>query len=628
MTIIKLIQKVFVPASTLQEIGVVLVGCVLIAGAFTSPIFNNLENLGIEDWDEHLFYHAVPHRTVVEYKQIPLWNPYYCGGSVMLANPQSRLLSPSFLLLLLFGPIVGIKMEIFLHLVIGMLGCYFLARQYKLDPLIAWVTPFVYMLSSMYALALSAGMSWFLSVAFVPWAIFWYIKSYERLWCVIFAGLSLVLIFFGGGPYTLTITLLFFALYAVLNIRPYGIFKNAILLGGVLFFTISIGAIKFFPSYDFMRAHPRQLTDYSGYSVESLFNSLFSRDQRLIAIQKYFDEETHSKPGFWRGISYHMDENGMYVGWIAGFLFLIGIGGNLPKHWKLVVLFFIFLWLGLGNRASPSLWELLHLFPVYDTMRVAQRFRIIFMLCFALFAGFGLQALKNFLIKKQPGVVTNAIVFVFLALLLGDLFMVNRESFKEAFPIPMVTVKRPDDPTKFIQISKLPNYDKNGFLAPNQLHMHSAWSSLYPAFVANMGIVYYDCFGNPDIPKNAIPFNDPRYKGEVFLHETEGKVAISDWTPNKLKIMVNVSRTGYVVVNQNYYAGWNVNDGRSIESLNGLMSIKVSPEDRLIELYYRPLSFVIGTIVSLVMVVLLVISVFLRHKIKAALKRWETIVSA
>ncbi|MBF0286416.1 MAG: hypothetical protein HQM14_01245 [SAR324 cluster bacterium] len=622
MTIIKLIQKVFTAVSTLQEIGVVLIGSMIIAAAFTSPIFTNLENLGIEDWDEHLFYHAVPHRTLLEYKQIPLWNPYYCGGGVMLANPQSRFLSPSFVLLLLFGTVAGIKMEIFLHLVIGMLGCYLLGRYYKLDPLVAWIPSFVYMLSSMYALALSAGMSWFLSVAYVPWAIFWYVRSFETRWCIILTSLSLVLIFFGGGPYTLTITLLSFMVYSILGIRQYGVLKNLIILGGVLFFTISIGAIKFFPSYDFMKAHPRELKDYSGYSVESLYNSLFDREQRLGAIQKYFDEKTHSKPGFWSGISYHMDENGMYVGWIAGFLFLIGMGANLFRHWKLALLFLIFLWLGLGNRAYPSLWEFLHLFPVYDTMRVAQRFRIIFMLCFALFAGFGLQAIKTFVAQRQSKVVAHGVVVMLIVFVLGDLFLVNRGTFTDAFPIPPMTFEKPGD---FVQVTSIPKYDAKGVLKGKD-HVFSAWSALYPAFLLNMGTIHYDCFGNPDIPKNAIPANSSAYRGEVFLQDTQGNVMIDDWTPNRLKIAVNVSSTGYVVVNQNYYSGWHVDDGRPIEKWNGLLAIKVSPDDNMIELYYRPVSFVIGALVSLLTIALLVLLVFLRHKVAAACKKLEAMV--
>ncbi|MBF0286414.1 MAG: hypothetical protein HQM14_01235 [SAR324 cluster bacterium] len=610
------------PTSILKEVVLAATVSLVIAAAFTAPIFNNWENLGVEDWDEHFFFQAVPHRTLLEYKQMPLWNPYYCGGSVMLANPQSRFLSPSFLLILLWGPVLGIKIEIFLHFVIGLLGGYFLARSYHLDKLVAWLPAFVYMLSSMFVLPISGGMTWFLSVAYVPWAIFGYMKSFKQPRYIILSSICLVFMFLGGGPYAFTITLLCFILYTILNIPRYGIAKNVLLTGSILIWTICLGAIKFLPSYDFMNTYPRQLTEYSGYSVESLYDSLFDREQKLTTIKKYFDEKTYDQQGFWSGLSYFMDENGMYVGWIAGGLFLLGIGLHGMRHWQLVLLFLIFLWLGFGDRASPSLWQLLQQLPVYDTMRVAQRFRIIFMLCFALLAGMGLQTIKNFLLHKLPGVsAANGIAFIVILILLGDLFMVNRASFNEAFPIPPITGQRSDNQTTFIQISKYTNYDKNGFLKPNELHVTSSWSALYPVFLLNMGTIDYNCFTNPDIPKNAIPANNPKYKGEVFLHEAEGKVEISDWTPNRLKIAVNVSNAGYVVVNQNYYSGWHADDGRPIEKWNGLLAIKVSPEDKMIELYYRPASFVIGGIVSLLMVVLLVLCVFFRDKQPKILKK-------
>ena len=64
----------------------------VVALIFTLPIFLAFDYWGLFDWDQHLFYHAVPRATILNYGQFPLWNPYYCGGTVLLANPQSRLL--------------------------------------------------------------------------------------------------------------------------------------------------------------------------------------------------------------------------------------------------------------------------------------------------------------------------------------------------------------------------------------------------------------------------------------------------------------------------------------------------------------------------------------------------------
>ena len=69
----------------------------LLSVVFCAPILHDIYMWGIHDWDQHFFYNAVPRKSLLKYHQFPLWNPYYCGGNVMLANPQSAFLSPLFI---------------------------------------------------------------------------------------------------------------------------------------------------------------------------------------------------------------------------------------------------------------------------------------------------------------------------------------------------------------------------------------------------------------------------------------------------------------------------------------------------------------------------------------------------
>src|SRR5262249_17045113 len=97
------------------------------------------------------------------------------------------------------------------------------------------------------------------------------------------------------------------------------------------------------------------------------------------------------RSGFVHGFSYGADENDMYVGYLAVALAFVGLVAEGRRQWPLALAFVVFLWLAFGNRAQPSLWELLHRAPLYATMRVAQRFRWVWLLVLALFAGFGLE---------------------------------------------------------------------------------------------------------------------------------------------------------------------------------------------------------------------------------------------
>ena len=142
-----------------------------LALAATWPIFTHFDYWGRGDWDQHLFYQAVPRRTLLEYGQWPLWNPWYCGGMVMLANPQSRFLSPTFPLVLAFGTVTGVKLEIPVHYALCLLGMFILGRVWSLSRLAALVAACVYGLCTMFTEGLAEGMTWLLACAYTPWAV-------------------------------------------------------------------------------------------------------------------------------------------------------------------------------------------------------------------------------------------------------------------------------------------------------------------------------------------------------------------------------------------------------------------------------------------------------------------------
>jgi hypothetical protein len=579
----------------------------VIAFIFTLPIFFQLSNWGILDWDQHLFYHAVPRVSLLEYGQFPLWNPYYCGGTVLLANPQSRLLSPSFLLILLFGEVVGIKIDIWLHLVIGLLGTYALARHYQLASSFAMMASFVFMLSSMYALNLTVGMTWFLSVAYLPWVFLFCLKAFQNWRYALASGLGLALMFFGGGAYPLSITILFLAVYSLIlaSFKEYTLVRVATLLAATLVFAVCIGAIKFFPAIEFLQAQPRRIYDYSGFSLNSLQFSLLSRDQTLGAIANLPLE----KPGFIDGVTGGMDENGMYIGIIPLGLSLIGIGLHDKRRMFLALCLVVFLWLSFGNRSRPvELWTPLHLLPVYDSMRIAQRFRIVFMLCLSILAGFGLSTVDHCVTRIVPRpALTRFFTPAVLLIVLADLWMVNSPVLKEAFPISPLQTTRND---AFQQVWNISAYEKTG------VQDWLPYSALYPALLSNVGVI--DCYETANVPRNAIPASSANYKGEAYLLGTEGTARISDWSPNRFTVDVEASGEGFLVLNQNYYPGWRLEGDRGgqVEEKDGLLAVKVAPPDRRLVLYYLPSSFIAGLAVTLVSALFGIILVVGRGRVR------------
>ena len=82
---------------------------------FCAPLLANISNLGAKDWDQHLFYYASFVKSLRQYGQVPLWNPWYCGGSVLFQNPQIPLISPAYILSVLVPLPVAMKLNIVLH---------------------------------------------------------------------------------------------------------------------------------------------------------------------------------------------------------------------------------------------------------------------------------------------------------------------------------------------------------------------------------------------------------------------------------------------------------------------------------------------------------------------------------
>jgi len=89
--------------------------------------------LGISDWDYYFSYHENVRRTVLEFHQLPQWNPWTCGGTAALGDPEFPLFTPTFLLELIFGIPVGFRLAIWLSVGTTAIGMLWLGKRLKLS---------------------------------------------------------------------------------------------------------------------------------------------------------------------------------------------------------------------------------------------------------------------------------------------------------------------------------------------------------------------------------------------------------------------------------------------------------------------------------------------------------------
>ena len=556
---------------------------ILISIVFCHPILSNIANSAGNDWPVHLTIRAVAREAILVYRQIPLWNPYLWGGNVMLANPhEGYLFSPALILILLFGTEIGVKLEIIFYYVIGLLGMFLLCKEFKMGKIVSFLPPILFMLNSYHSLHLTEGHDQFMHVALLPYIFLFYLKGLIRRRYVLSSAIIFSLIFLIKSGYIFAYTFLFlimFSLFLTVKIKKLIPLK---VLSIILIFFVLLSGIKLLPMLDFLQQiSPRILTaDTGGHlNAKAIVNIFLNRFQRLDPYNKDIFE--------YQACGWH--EYGCYVGIVPILLFILAVPFLFKKRWPLILTGIIFFILACGNFAEFSLWNLLHRLPFFDWLGVPSRFIIMFVFCFSILSGLLLSRLEEyrFLRRERYNLWKNIFLSALVFIIFIDLCVVNSATFNDAFtlPKPLADKNRP-----FRQVAG----DYVGYYTS------------YSQFLKNEGVI--NCSETINLPVKAVAYSSPLYKGEVFLADGEGDVAISFWSPNRLVIDVILeSKEGRVVINQNYAHDWKVKDGRDAEPYQGLISAELFPGDKQLVFYYLPSSFILGTFLSSIGIILFVI---------------------
>lgn len=555
-----------------------------VAIIYASPFLSNINNWGQMDWDQFTFWNAVPRETILTYHQFPLWNPYSNGGNVSLAHPHSSFLSPFYLLVLFFGPIVGIKLQTILFLAFGMLGMFYLLKYLGLKDVPAYIASFIFMLSSVFPLHLAEGHVEWLGMALVPWMFLSYLKSVEKKRYLYMGILFLTLMILGGNVYISAMIALLLALYSLIMLwweKRIVWAKNIaiIFLGAFL-----ISSIKLLPMLEFLSDCPRRI-DSSENNCPLLFSTiLLDRDQgSLYSLSKWNSPDKKMRIKNVLEIDYGWHEYGAYVGIIPILLFAAGVLLNFKRHWPLFLIGVIFLMLSLGRGSPVDLWKILHSFPIYNSLHVPSRFILVFIFIFSVFVGLGLSRFQEMLCSQQKKWI--ALILAVGLFMLYDLCSVNGAILKHAFII------KPDNIRKNTEF-------RQRYAAVN-FYPGLSRSSLYPAFLSNSGTL--DAYEVISVNKGKVLAADnPDYRGEAYLVNRSGGCEVTAFSPNKISLSVNVNAPDILALNQNYYKGWRAKGVKdnSIKPFNGLIAAQVDSSVKKVVFYYLPNSFIIGSIIS------------------------------
>ncbi len=537
--------------------------------SFTSSIFENITNTGRGDWDPFCFFSEAPRTTIIKFYQFPLWNPYASGGRPLLANPQVDFLGPTFILTILFGCVIGLKLKVFIVILIAMMGMFLLSRQYQINKISAILSAVIFGLSGYFSLRIVEGHIALLTFALMPFILLFYLKSNQHLcnkYSILTAACISLVIFEAGSGQVLPPILIFLSIYAFVQSLQKKSFTPISALFIILLLVMGITAIKAIPTLELLTTHQRNIdTNDEKMTVKGLYYGLLYRQQNW-------------RQNMFEGQRWDWHEYGSYFGIFALLLFLFGVFIFWKRELPLLVSGSFMLIVSLGNIHPLAPWNLLHLLPFIRSTHVPSRQIILFVFVVAIFAALAFDYLWKECKKNHFRRVVLIAILVFIII---DLFMVNRPPISQAFTIAPQKISWRDN---FQQIVDQ-NYSRSG-----------CYSSMFYNLQENSGTLNAD----DPIPYSVYPVakGDPDYLGEVYLL-SPGNAYYQYWSPNKLIINVSSKEQTRLVINQNYATGWRVAGNKKAEPHNGLLSVNVTSKDSIVEFYYLPHSFIIGVAITI-----------------------------
>jgi hypothetical protein len=558
-----------------------------------APFLENILNLGVRDWDQHLFYYETFLKSILEFTQVPLWNPWYCGGMVLLQNPQIPVFSPFYIFAPLINSIVAMKLTIVIHYFIAAFGIFFLSRYvYHLSNIeLSFVPIGVFCFNSFWSLQISEGHTWILCSAYIPFV--WlgyekYLESEDIKWAV-FGAAFLALIIWSGGIYPGPLTALMLCGYAILRAA---LGRMIIPLKGLMFLSIYaflFSALKLIPVMDYMRDYPR-ITGGREFIPPSIWPEIFfGRDQSL-----YSGINFPGKVWGWH-------EYGCYIGVALTFLFLVAV---ISIFWRtnrreinfrdlaLVVCWIAFFILFVGDFAYVTPYRLWRRVPVLNSLHVTGRFLIPLTFISALII-LSFARKVELCLPRRLWLRCGLGILCFAAII--DLISVARMPFKEAFPIDIKRIKMiegdPSIPGNYSVILDLPRYG-------------DVYSSMYAGLLRGQSVV--NCY-EPIKPKRGFIIDDPL----VFSPDPGIVISNIRFSPNKVTVDVHAVSEGRVILNQNFVRGWDVCGVESVldvESQRPIARVRAGSHPNM-TFYYLPKSIFLGAGLTIFGILLAVIHI-------------------
>lgn len=584
------------------------------------------------DWRYFQAMEEVFRISVTTFHQVPLWNPYACGGEVALANPQSTVAVPTFLLSLAFGTPLGLRLALLVYFLAALHGTWLLGRALGASRAGALVAALAFVGCGWFAMHLSSGHVNFAGAALYPYLIYFFLRASradERGgWIWVIPAAAMVAWMAGlGGTYTVPMAVVLVGTWAVAESMVRRTPRPILVAAALGLLALALGAARFLPLLEFALDHPRPVSEHDANNVADLARMLFAWNHTL--------EATPGHTYWWHEYGCHLPylalalaafalvgrpvvaaqprttlESrwrrerrprpldlalvGAFAAWtvlalalpapdrwlarhllsyrdayhLLGLVALLRIARGAPP--ALLAVAVVATGIVVGDAWPHGPWWLIRHLPLYHDLRVPSRYLVLVALVLSLLAGLGLDDAAARWAGR--GRSARALAAAAIGVVLVETLAFAVPAYKDA---------------RFLMMREPPTDMPAFYQAPG------SWQEMLDGVIARRGTLSCD----EEAPLQRGELDPGPGEQARLLDPGAGTVTAERWSPNEVALAVDLSRPTIVLINQNWNEHWTAQGGR-VRSVEGRLGVATEAGRRRLLVRYRPRSFVVGAWVS------------------------------
>lgn len=556
---------------------VALAVLIILVITFLWPLVGNIHKIHMEeDWLEHAAWELSTVKSIKEFHAFPLWCPFFGGGYPIISYPEGSAVTPWVFLFLTFGTWEGLRVLVFIYMLIGALGMFYLANKVLgFSKFGSFFSSAIFVFGGYSINIIEGGLFTSMHFFYLPLLLALFIKSKEnkKLFVLAVFLASLILL---RGSLKGAVIYLFILLFSIIDSLGSSIKTGRINISTLkrccflFIFSILMSMLKILPVWELFNVNNRA-ADY-----QNVFNNAlaFNQIRQMLFIPSA--EKNILSPNYY------------YIGFIPVILAAFSVVFNRKNPViKLFFILIIFLVLSLGPNSPLDLNKVIWGAPIFHSMGDPKAYYfpvVLFLICLISAGFFNVIRKKYSLLLKVP-IYAICLVFIF------HIYFLHRNWFKG------ISFK---EPSNLVQA--------DNFYQVNLAKGKEPWPEYQQYINTFRGVGTINWETDLRLPENAaakttllpdasgILNND--YRGESYFLKEINSVEEVKFGINEFTVRVNIKQPDILLLNQSYYRGWRCDHGL-VSNFNGLISVGLKKTGIYnVKFRYAPVSFYAGLAIS------------------------------